>query len=210
MREAGACSFHAQMPCERSNPTVRGAAVYESAGPSSGRGKHKGGALSRIGVTFLILGAIVMAASTLGECWAAQAKGLPRPVAAHPASITIDYPLDGSIFPPEITPPTFIWRDAAANATRWRIDIAFADGSAGMHVQSAGERLAIGEIDPRCISSTNELPKLTPEQAAAHTWIPEAGAWEAIKQHSVAGAAVVTISGFSRARRRSMRCRAAA
>ena len=28
-------------------------------------------------------------------------------------AITIDYPLDGSIFPPEITPPTFIWRDAA-------------------------------------------------------------------------------------------------
>jgi len=96
MREAGACSFHTQMACERSNPTVRGAAVYESDGLSSGRGKHKGGALSRIGVTFLILGAIVMAASTLGECRAAQAKGLPKPVAAHPASITIDYPLDGS------------------------------------------------------------------------------------------------------------------
>jgi tetratricopeptide (TPR) repeat protein len=113
------------------------------------------------------------------------------------ASITIDYPLDGSIFPPEITPPTFIWRDAAQNATRWRIDIAFADGSARMHLQSAGERLSIGEIDQRCVSSTNEVPKLTPEQAVAHTWIPEVGTWEAIKKHSVAGAAIVTISGFS-------------
>src|SRR5208282_1773338 len=54
------------------------------------------------------------------------------------------------------------------------------------------------EIDPRCVSATNELPKLTPEQAAAHTWIPTAEVWEAIKKHSVANAALVTISGFSR------------
>jgi hypothetical protein len=118
------------------------------------------------------------------------------PAASLP-SITIDYPLDGSIFPPEITPPTFIWRDTAENVTRWQIDIAFRDGSAGMHAPSAGERVAIGEIDQSCVSSTNELPKLTPEQAAAHTWIPTAGVWEAIKKHSVTGAAAVTISGFS-------------
>jgi len=33
--------------------------------------------------------------------------------------ISIDYPQDGSIFPPGITPPTFLWRDAAANS--WQI-----------------------------------------------------------------------------------------
>jgi len=116
---------------------------------------------------------------------------------AHLPSITIDYPLEGSIFPPEIIPPTFIWRDVAGSATRWRIDIAFRDGSPGIRTESAGERLAVGEIDPRCVSATNELPKLTPEQAAAHTWIPTAEVWEAIKKHSVANAAIVTISGFS-------------
>ncbi len=117
--------------------------------------------------------------------------------AAHLSAITVDYPLDESVFPPEIIPPTFIWRDSAENATGWRIDIEFSDGSPGIHAQSAGERLAMGKIDQRCISSTNELPKLTPEQAAAHTWIPPAGVWEAIKKHSVADAAVITISGFS-------------
>ena len=152
---------------------------------------------SRDGVTLLILGAILAAVAMLGERAAAQAKSGQGGPAARLASITIDYPLDGSIFPPEIIPPTFIFRDAAESATRWQIDIAFADGSAEMHLQSAGERLAIGEIDQRCVSSTNELPKLTPEQAEAHTWIPEAGVWEAIKKRSVAGAAVVTISGFS-------------
>jgi tetratricopeptide (TPR) repeat protein len=133
--------------------------------------------------------------SILGGRAAVQPNSGQGASTASVASITVDYPLDGSIFPPDITPQTFIWRDAAQDATRWRIDIAFADGLAGVHVQSAGERLAIGQ---RCVSATNELPKLTPEQAEAHTWIPEAGAWEAIKEHSVAGAAIVTISGFSR------------
>jgi len=153
--------------------------------------------LNRTGVTLLLLGAIVTAVSMFGRRAAAQPKPAHKLSAAHQASINIDYPLDGSIFPPEITPPTFIWRDAASSAMRWRIDIAFADGSAGMHLEPSGARLAIGEIDPRCVSSTNELPKLTPEQAAAHTWIPEAGVWEAIKKHSVEGAATLTISGFS-------------
>ncbi|HMD85157.1 MAG TPA: tetratricopeptide repeat protein [Terriglobia bacterium] len=152
---------------------------------------------SRNGAALLILGALLTAESMLGARLAAPAKSGQDARAAHLATITIDYPLDGSIFPPEITPPTFIWRDAAAHATLWQIDIAFVDGSAELHFHSAGERLAIGEIDPRCVSSTNELPKLTPEQAQAHTWIPTAEVWEAIKQHSVADAAVITISGFS-------------
>src|ERR1022692_1709026 len=86
--------------------------------------------------------------------------------------ISIDYPEDGSIFPPGITPPTFLWRDAAA--TSWKIDITFADGSAPMHAFSKGERLHIGPIDKECITSTNELPKLTPQLAAAWAWTPDA------------------------------------
>jgi hypothetical protein len=41
--------------------------------------------------------------------------------------ISIDYPESGSIFPPGITPPTFLWRDAAG--TSWAIDINFGDGA---------------------------------------------------------------------------------
>ncbi|MGC9995138.1 MAG: tetratricopeptide repeat protein [Terriglobia bacterium] len=143
----------------------------------------------------VLLGAVMVALA--GECVAAQPKRAQGASAARPASLTIDYPLEGSIFPPEITPPTFIWHDSAESATYWRIGIAFADGSALIKAESAGERLTIGTIDPRCASSTNELPKLPPEQASAHTWIPEVKVWEKIKKHSAAGAAVVTISGFS-------------
>jgi hypothetical protein len=117
--------------------------------------------------------------------------------ATQPAAIAIDYPLQESLFPPEITAPTFIWHDAAPDATRWRIDIIFADGSSPIHAQTKGEAPRIGEIDPRCVSATNELPKLTPEQVASHTWIPDNATWAAIKKHSVTGPATVSITGFS-------------
>ncbi len=112
------------------------------------------------------------------------------------AVIIVDYPAEGSFFPPEITPPTFLWRDAAANVTSWTIDIAFSDRAPAIHVTSSGEPLRIGEIDPEAVSVNNELPKLTPEQAAAHTWTPDAGTWEAIKRHSVGSPATIAITGF--------------
>jgi len=149
--------------------------------------------LSRTAARLLTLGALAVAVSIPAQSAAAQPKS-GRPA---PASITVDYPLDGSIFAPEITPPTFIWHDTAADATHWRIEIAFTDGSPRMRFEAAGEPLPIGEIDQRCVSATNQLPSFTPEQAAANTWIPAAQVWEAIKRHSSAGPAVVTISGFS-------------
>jgi tetratricopeptide (TPR) repeat protein len=112
-----------------------------------------------------------------------------------PAAITVDYPRDGSIFPPEITAPTFLWHDASKTANQWLIEISFADGSVPLHFVSRGEKPAIGEIDPRCISSTNEPPKLTPEMADSHSWAPDAISWEKIKKHSVAGPAKVIIAG---------------
>jgi tetratricopeptide (TPR) repeat protein len=113
-----------------------------------------------------------------------------------PARIAIDYPAGQSVFPPDMTAPTFLWRDPAPGAVSWQIDVSFADGSAAVHAVSKGERMQIGEIDPRCVSPTNRPPKLTPQQAAAHTWTPDPGTWAAIKSHSASGAATVTIRGF--------------
>ena len=59
--------------------------------------------------------------------------------------------------------------------------------------------MRVGEIDPRAVGPTNELPKLTPEQAAARTWKPDAATWEAVKERSVEAAATVTITGFAAA-----------
>ena len=64
------------------------------------------------------------------------------------ASVTIDYPEDGSIFPSEITPPTFIWHDGDASVSTWRIDISFADGTKRLRLRSHGDPMQIGEIEP--------------------------------------------------------------
>jgi tetratricopeptide (TPR) repeat protein len=117
-------------------------------------------------------------------------------VASAAAAITIDYPEEGSIFPPEITPPTFLWRDGGKGVAFWRIDVSFGDGTAMLHATSKGERMRIGRIDPDCIADTNEPPKLTPKLAAAHSWTPDVVTWRAIKRHTVASAATVTITGF--------------
>jgi tetratricopeptide (TPR) repeat protein len=116
-----------------------------------------------------------------------------RPQAPDP--ITIDYPREGSIFPPEIVAPTFVWRDAAEAASVWRIEVRFEDGSPAIEAESRGEPVKIGDIDPRCVSKTNEPPKPTPLEAAAHTWMPDVDLWARIKKHSVARPATVTISG---------------
>ena len=117
------------------------------------------------------------------------------------ASITVDYPQDASIFPPDIIAPIFLWRDAEPSARSWRIDVSFADHAKQLRIISAGEGMKLGEIDPRCVSSANKLPFLTPEQAAAHTWKPEADAWALIKKHSVKGPATMEIIGLDEANR---------
>ncbi len=54
----------------------------------------------------------------------------------------------------------------------------------------------LGEIDPRCIGPTNDLPHLTREQSEAHTWTPDAEIWSSIKRHSMKNPALVTIKGI--------------
>ena len=133
--------------------------------------------------------AIVVLGAALS--WAARAD------AAVLSRVTIDYPEEGAVFPPEIAAPTFLWRDAAENA-RGVADRSDLSPTARPPSASSppGERLEIGEIDPRAVSSNNEPPKLTPQQAAARTWMPDSAVWSEIKKHSVDHPATVTISGF--------------
>jgi len=124
-------------------------------------------------------------------------------VAQRPQPITVDYPLEGSVFPPEFPPPTLQWRDASPRATAWTIDVSFGEDAAPtLHAESRGEPLQTGEIDPRAVGPTNEPPRLTPEQAAAHTWIPDSATWETIKKGSTGKAAVLAVTGYSDAGRR--------
>jgi hypothetical protein len=99
-------------------------------------------------------------------------------------------------FPPEITPPTFLWRDSSEAAKRWVIEISFADRSGVIRVESKGELMRQGELDPQA-DVTNDLLKLTAEQSGTHTWQPDSGTWEKIKKHSRKSPATITITGFT-------------
>jgi len=144
--------------------------------------------MRRTGARYYLVAAIAVA--VLAAAAVFQAGQRPRP-------ITVDYPLEGSVFPPEFPPPTLEWRDASPRARVWTIDVSFGEGAApSLRATSRGEPLQIGEIDPRAVGTTNELPRLTPEQAAAHAWRPDTATWEAIKQGSTVKDAVLVITGY--------------
>lgn len=108
------------------------------------------------------------------------------------AKITIDYPAEGSIFPPEITAPLFMWREPGEIAKRWAIDISFGDKSPRIHVPVTSEFF---QPEPSDLSVGPDA-ELTPEQILTHTWKPSADMWERIKRDSVKGPATITISGY--------------
>ena len=129
------------------------------------------------------------------EGYGPQSPSTDQSAAANSlAAITVDYPAEDSLFPPDITPPTFLWRDAAAGATSWAIDVTFADNRPAVRVRVPGAPMRVGEID----DSYNGFvpPVLTPEQAAAHTWKPDAATWVAIKTRAGRHGALVVINGF--------------
>ena len=117
--------------------------------------------------------------------------------ARDPARITVDVPVAGTIYPPDLAAPTFLWRDGSDRATLWRVEVSFGRGVPPLSLNVKGERLRVGEIDQKCVSPLNELPKLTPEEAAAHSWKPDPETWAAIKRQSVQRPATLTISGLA-------------
>lgn len=123
-----------------------------------------------------------------------------RPSTGKLAPLKVDYPLDESIFPPEIVPPTFLWHESAPEADTWLIDVALAEGAAHVYVLSPGRPPAADDIDPECIGENNAVYRPTPYQASARSWRPGAEVWAAMKEGAAQGAAVVTISGFSSSR----------
>lgn len=138
----------------------------------------------------LLLGAVCMGGSARGR----QEHGA---LSAHAARITIDYPAAGAVFPPEITPPVFLWRDEDDTAKMWIIDVSFGDRSRGIQARSRGEKRPIGEIDERCERTGAVAPQLAPNELAGHSWTPDAETWATIKRHSLKRPATVTITGFS-------------
>jgi hypothetical protein len=134
----------------------------------------------------------------VGSVFLLSGAGLSRAPggdSAPAARITIDYPLEGSVFPPEITPPTILWRDASPTAKHWLVELSFAGHANEIRLEVPGELMRPGELDPQA-GPPNELTALTPQQAVTHTWRPDADTWEKTKHQSVKSPATITITGF--------------
>jgi tetratricopeptide (TPR) repeat protein len=83
--------------------------------------------------------------------------------------LTIGYPLNETLFPPEIVPPTFRWNDRQSQPERWLVTIRFQDEAGRMNFLT-------------------DRP----------TWTPDPGKWDAIKKRSLEKEAEVTILGVNR------------
>jgi tetratricopeptide (TPR) repeat protein len=113
---------------------------------------------------------------------------------AAKSSLTIDIPVNGTIYPPEIIPPQFAWRDSTP-ATVWRIEVVFGEHARSIKTWSNGELMQIGPLDNGIEGYVP--PTLSDEQKRMHTWRPDPKTWEEIKKHSVAQPATVLISGYA-------------
>lgn len=113
-----------------------------------------------------------------------------------PRAITVVYPAPNSLFPPDIAPPIFVWKDGATNARSWMIEVSFGDDARTILVKSAGEPKPVGEIDRRCADAGAVPPTLPPEELGGHSWKPDDATWTPIKKHSSTGPATVSIAGY--------------
>jgi tetratricopeptide (TPR) repeat protein len=114
---------------------------------------------------------------------------------AGAASLRLDYPAEGAVFPPDFSPPTFLWHDDSPAAS-WKIEATFASGPP-LRIVTAGQRARVGEIDPDCISTTNRLPEADPKQ---RTWKPSASLWDQIRQRSVDAPVTLNWTGLAAGR----------
>jgi tetratricopeptide (TPR) repeat protein len=115
---------------------------------------------------------VVVAAAAVGVFFLRGTGADPQGVleslagATPPGRLVIEYPLEETLFPPEISAPAFRWKDEDARADLWLVTIEFADGR---------ERI-------------NDF-------ARQSEWRPEPPVWEEIKSRSRQTPAVVTVIG---------------
>jgi len=131
---------------------------------------HKSGIYPVIG---LVLLAVIIAAGIFIFC--NNSEPVPDELLALYSdgsgydTLKIHYPLDETLFPPEIVPPTFRWEDGNSKSNMWLLSIRFRDSDALMNI----------------VTRESE-------------WTPQQQQWETIKKQSLGKKALITILGISR------------
>ena len=85
------------------------------------------------------------------------------------SGLSILYPLNETLFPPEIVPPVFRWKDDKAGSDTWLVTIKFRDGTGRMNFVTSKQQ-----------------------------WKPKIKEWEVIKKRSLEKEAEVTVLGLNR------------
>ena len=110
---------------------------------------------------------LLAAALVLGACGKESAPTQLAFPDKPSGSLEIGYPLDQTLFPPEIVAPTFVWNDRSSGVTKWMVLLRFGDKA---------ELLRFATSEPR--------------------WRPSEVDWATIKQRSVNNDAEVAVVGL--------------
>ena len=133
-------------------------------------------------------------ASTASAEEARRIRALEGAPTSGAAAVTVDYPLAGSVFPPDLVAPRFLWHDDSASDL-WLVDVKLEDGRARLSVLTRADPAPPGEIDPRALGATNGVYQPTPYQASARSWQPDDALWREITARSADQPAAVEIRG---------------
>ncbi len=114
----------------------------------------------------------------------------------EPHQIIFNYPVDGSVFPPEFPAPTFEWQCPKDKIDFWSIELTFSNDYSPIRVVSKGVPIPIGKSDPKAVAFSNVSPALIRNSAEFQTWTPEDALWTTIKKHSAERNVTVTITGY--------------
>ena len=136
-------------------------------------------------------GLLLAAASFLASCErGSEPASLAFP--SEPAGqLEIRYPLEETLFPPEIVAPTIIWNDATEAVASWRILLRFAAGEpmAGHRANDTAE--PHGEDAGR--DAAGDMLRFS---AAEPRWRPSEADWREIKRRTEAREAEIAIVGL--------------
>ena len=126
-------------------------------------------------------------------------------------SLTIGYPLDKAVFPPDMAAPTFVWSDPtgldepppgpARKADAWLIDVTDSEGHRRLCVLTQGAAPPPArDSDPRTASEAGAAYKPPEPAVVPRRWTPGPQVWEQIKSLSKGQSVTVTMVGFQSAR----------
>ena len=123
-----------------------------------------------------------VAATTLDHHGLQIDELLERYDEARHSGLVVRYPLDGTLFPPDIIPPTFLWEDTNPASDTWIVTIRFKDAGSRSH-------------------DSDRMDFVVHESE----WTPGTEAWETIKKRSMERGASVTILGLNHRNWREIR-----